>query len=293
MPVILSPLRLGQTVHGMSFIRNATFRDAQAIDQIVASFAPLRRDLDGWVNQADAHAALVEGDEVIGFAARKRHKEHPTRDLAAFWTRSGAPDDAADLLRAVMPRKPRPLKLRFPSADTAQLDVARQLAFTERIRSATYLVPAAAFPPTGDAEDVDPNRRDLAPIVATLYENTHRWDPPAPLNRRYIRQAMLNGAQAAAAVFDGNKLVGIGVAHAPADDSSAADISLVGALDPTGPDADAITAALLGHLAAPYRGDRRPLWFEVDTGAGTNEALARLVTPKAAPNDEIVVLTND
>lgn len=277
----------------MSFIRNATFQDAKAIDQIVASFPPLRRDLDGWVNQADAHAALVEGDEVVGFAARKRHKEHPQRDFAAFYVRSGSGHDAADLLRAVLPRKPRPLKLRLPADDAANLAIARELAFAERIRSATYLVPASAFEVTGDVEDVDPNRKDLAPILGSLYANTHQWDPPAPLNRRYIRAAMLNGAQAAAAVFDGNALVGIGVAHAPADDACAADISLVGALDPSGPNAEAITSALVGHLTKPYRGDRRPIWFEIDTGAGTNEPLARLVTPKGAADDEIVVLTND
>ncbi len=278
----------------MSFIRNATFRDAQAIDQVVAGFPPLRRDLDGWVNQGDAHAALVEGDEVVGFAARRRHRDHPDRDLATFWVRGNeSPHTIADLLRAVLPRKPRPLKLRFPSDDNANLDIARQLDFTERIRSATYLVPANAFEAIGEAEDVDPNRRDLAMIVAALYENTHRWDPPAPLNRRYVRQAMLNGAQAVAATYDGNRLTGIGVVHASEDDACAADISLVGALDPTSPDADAITATLVGHLARPHRDDKRPLWFEVDTGAGTNEPLARLVTPKTKPVDEIVILTND
>ena len=88
-------------------------------------------------------------------------------------------------------------------------------------------------------------------------------------------------------------LTGIGVVHASEDDSCAADISLVGALDPTSPDADAITATLVGHLARPYRDDKRPLWFEVDTGAGTNEPLARLVTPRTKPVDEIVILTND
>lgn len=277
----------------MSFIRNATFRDAQAIDQIVATFAPVRRDLDAWVNQAEAHAALVEGDEVVGFAARKRHKEHPMRDLAAFYVRDGDPHAAADLLRQVAGRRPRPMKLRLPADDAANLDIAQQLAFTERIRSATYTVAADAFHATGTVEDVDPNRRDLPAIVAALYENTHRWDPPASLSRRYVRQAMLNGAQAAAAMFDGNVLVGVGVVHASADESCAADISLVGALDPTRPDADAITAALLGHLAAPYRRDPRPLWFEIDSGPGTNEPLARLVTPKAPAVDEIVVLTND
>ena len=94
-------------------------------------------------------------------------------------------------------------------------------------------------------------------------------------------------------VFTSMIIVGIGVAHGSADKSCAADISLCGALDPTGPDADAITATLLGHLAAPSRDDPRPLWFEIDTGPGTNEALARLVTPLASPNDEIVVLTSD
>lgn len=277
----------------MSFIRNATFQDAKAIDQIVATFSPLRRDLDAWVNQADAHAALVSDGEVIGFAARKRHREHPDRDLAAFYVRDGSAHGAADLLRAVMPRKRKPFKLRLPADDAQNLAIAHQLDFKERIRSATYTVPADAFEAVGVAEDIDPNRKDLAPILNSLYANTHRWDPPAPFSRRYIREAMLNGARAAAAVFDGDALVGIGVAHAPIDDSCAVEISLVGALDPTGPDADAITATLVGHLAMPYRDDRRPIWFEVDTGPGTNEPLARLVAPKATPADEIVILTND
>lgn len=277
----------------MSFIRNATFQDAKAIDAIVAGFPWLRRDVDAWVNQADAHAALVEGDEVVGFAARKRHKEHPQRDLAAFYTRDNSAPDAANLLRHVCGRRPRALKLRLPADDHVTLATARELHFVERIRSATYLVPAGAFSSKRAAEDVDPNRRDLPAIVNSLYANTHRWDPPASFTKRYIRQAMLNGAQHAAAVFDGNKLLGVGVAHAPADDTTAADVSLVGALDPTSPDADEVTAALVAHLVAPYRGDRRPIWFEIDTGEGTNEALARLVTPLAEPTDEIVILTTD
>lgn len=277
----------------MPTIRIATFRDAQAIDALVAGFAPLRSDLDAWVNQADAHAALVDEDNVVGFAARKRHKEHPQRDLATFFVGDANPHDAANLLRVVAGRKPRPMKLRLPADDAVGLDVARQLAFTERIRCATYLVPADAFDPSSGAEAVDPNRRELGAIVSSLYANTHRWDPPAPFSRRYIRQAMLNGAQYGAAVFDGDALVGIGVAHDAADESCAADISLVGALDPSAANADEITATLVGHLAAHYRSDSRPLWFEIDTGPGTNEPLARLITPKATARDEIVILTND
>ncbi len=277
----------------MPIVRTATFRDAKAIDDLVAGFSPLRRDLDGWVNQAESHAALVDGDEVVGFAARKRHKEHPQRDLATVYVRAGSGDEAADLLRLVTGRKPRPLKLRVPANAYDDLDLAHRLGFTERIRSATYAVRADAFDAVGAAEVVDPNRRDLGAIVNALYVNTHQWDPPATFARRYIRQAMLNGAQHVAAVFDDDALVGIGIAHAPLDESCAADLALVGALDPSSPHADAITAALVGHLAAHYRDDARPLWFEIDTGPGTNEALARLVTPRATATDEIVILTND
>lgn len=281
----------------MSQIRTATFHDAKAIDAIVEGFSPLRRDLDAWVNQADAHVALVDGDDVVAFAARKRHKEHPQRDLVAFHATGQPLASVADMLRLVAGRKPRPLKLRLPADDAAGRAVARELGFTERIRSATYLVPASAFDAVGnvqgDVEDVDPNRRDLTAVLNALYANTHRWDPPASFTRRYIRQGMLNGAQHAAAVFYGDALVGIGIEHAPADDSCAADVSLVGAIEPDGPDADAVTAALVGHLVAPYRNDLRPIWFEIDTGPGTNEPLARLVMPKGTPVDEIAILTSD
>lgn len=278
----------------MPHIRQATFPDAKLIDAFVAALPALRRDLDAWVNQADAHVALVEGDDVVGFAARARHKEHPQRDLVCVHTRDGFSVHRDHLLRAVTPpRKARPFKLRLPADAHDELGWAIGTGFTERIRSATHLVPADAFDP-GRAEDVDPNARGLTGILTALYEQTHRWDPPAPFNRRYVRQAMLAGAQQVAVVRDPNgEIAGVGVAHASDDDTVAADISLVGALDPSAPDADAITAALVGHLATPYRGDPRPLWFEVDRGPGTNEPLARLVTPRATANDEIVILTTD
>jgi len=87
--------------------------------------------------------------------------------------------------------------------------------------------------------------------------------------------------------------IGVGVIHASEDESVAADVALVGPLDQSHPDAELITRALLGLLAAPYRLERAPLWFEVDSGEGTNVALANIVIPLAAAEDEVVVLTSD
>lgn len=254
---------------------------------------PLLRDLHGWVNQAGFHVALVDGDEVIGFGARTKHTAHPQRDLAAVYAHARADVDA--LYDALRGRKP--LKVRLPAADAEGLAIAGDRGFTERIRSATYRVDAATFGEVALPYELAPvfdATRELHDAVAVLYADTHRWDPPAPYTRRYVRQAMLAGAQHMAFVRDGTgDPIGVGVIHASDDESVAADVALVGPLDQTHPDAELITRALLGHLAAPYRLERAPLWFEVDSGAGTNVALANIVTPLATAEDEVVVLTSD
>jgi hypothetical protein len=273
-------------------IRPATFRDAQAIDRIVAGLSDLERDLFGWVNQADHHVALLQHDEVVGFAARTRHRSHPQRDLAAAFAEHPADVDA--LYEAVRGRKP--LKIRLPARDYDGVAHACARGFTERIRSATYRVPAHVF--TGDfgceVMPVFDATRELLDAVAVLYADTHRWDPPAPYTRRFVRQSMAVGAQQMAFVRDaGGEVIGVGLAHANEDPAAAADIALVGPLDHNHPDADAITRSLLAHLASFYENEGAPLWFEVDTGEGTNASLARIVTPHAPAEEEVVILTSD
>jgi hypothetical protein len=274
-------------------LRNATFRDAKAIDQMIEAMPPLLRDLHSWVNQAEFHAALVEGDELIGFAARTKHRAHPQRDLAAVYAQDRADSEA--LYDAIRTRKPQ--KIRLPAADDAGIVAARARGFTERIRSATYRVDAAVFDPVDIPYELAPvfdATRELHDAVAVLYADTHRWDPPAPYTRRYVRQAMLAGAQHMAFVRDdAGAPIGVGVIHASEDASVAADVSLVGPLEQSHPDGERITRALLAHLAAPYRLERAPLWFEIDTGVGTNVALANVVTPLATADDEVVILTSD
>jgi hypothetical protein len=136
--------------------------------------------------------------------------------------------------------------------------------------------------------------REFLDALAVLYMDSHRWDPPAPLRRGFVRDALAAGAQHMAFVRDASgEPIGVGAAHASDDPGVAADIALVGPLDQAHPDADAITTALVSHLAAFYALRDAPLWFEIDTGEGTNEALARLVTPHASPEDEVVILTSD
>jgi len=278
-------------------IRPATFPDAKAIDAVVAGFPPLRRDLDAWVNQADVHMALVDDDGLLGFAARRKHKEHPMRDFVVIYVEPRARDlDHEDRLLAALGKK-KPLKMRLPAEDYDELAMASRLGFTERVRSATHHVPATdlAGPAEMPIEVVDRPRRDVIDAFEVFYANTHRWDPPARFSRRYIRQAMLNGSQHLALIRDDDaRIVGVGAAHASTDRQVAADISLVGALDPLGAHADALTNALVAHLASFYAADPCPLWFEVDRGPGTNEPLARVVDRFATPAfDEVVILTND
>jgi hypothetical protein len=136
--------------------------------------------------------------------------------------------------------------------------------------------------------------RELTDAFTLLYADAHQWDPPAIYTRRYVRQSMMNGAQHMAVIRDDDgQIIGVGAAHASDDPSVAADIALVGPLEQAHPNAPAITRALLAHLATFYADLRVPLWFEVDTGAGTNVALANLVTPLAAADDEVVILTSD
>ena len=253
---------------------------------------PLPRDLHSWVNQADFHLALVDGDEVVGFAARTKHKAHPQRELAAVYAADAS--DVTALYDAARGRKP--LKIRLPADDYDGLAIATAHGFTERIRSATYRVPAhvltdgAAF----DVEAVDDATRELLDAVAVLYADTHRWDPPAVYTRRYVRQTMVNGAQHMALARDSaGAPIGVGVALRSDDASVAADIALVGPLDHTHPDAHAITQSLLAHLAKFYAFGDAPLWFEIDTGDGTNASLARLVTPHSPAEEEVVILTSD
>jgi hypothetical protein len=275
-------------------IRPATVRDAQAIDRMIEGFAPLERDLLGWVNQADYHLALVEGTEVVGFAARSKHRAHPRRDLVAVYVAPRADQRECEdaLYRSV--RAKRPLKARLPANDAERLAVVAAHGFTERIRSATYRVPNFQVAGPTNATAVENPTRELIDAFAVLYADTHRWDPPSPFTRRYVRQAMLNGAQHMAVVRDDDgQVVGVGAAYASEDLSVAADIALVGPLDQDRADADDITRSLLGYLAAQYADDDAPLWFEVDTGEGTNASLARLITPLALAEDEVVILTTD
>jgi hypothetical protein len=273
-------------------IRNATFRDAKAIDEMVAAMPPLLRDLHSWVNQADAHLALVDGDDVVGFAARTRHKAHPQRDLAAVYAAERA--DIEALYDAV--RGKRPLKVRLPADDHDGIAIATARGFTERIRSATYRV--AAYRLTGDfgceVTPVFDATREFLDAITILYADTHRWDPPAIYTRRYVRQTMVNGAQHMAVVRDeAGQVIGVGAALASDDASVAADIALVGPLDHAHRDADAITRSLVAHLASFYAHGDAPLWFEIDTGEGTNVALANVVTPHSPAEDEVVILTSD
>ncbi len=278
-------------------IRPATFPDAKAIDQIVAGFGPLRRDLDAWVNQADVHMTLVDDDGLLGFAARRKHKEHPSRDLVSIFVEARGRDlGHEDRLLAALAGK-RPLKMRLPAEDYDELVVAGRLGFTERIRSATHQMSAAdlAEPVDANIEIVEGAPRDVIDAFEVLYGNTHQWDPPTRFTRRYIRQAMLNGAQHIGVIRDDDaRIIGVGAAHASTDDAVAADIALVGALDPRRADALEITGALVAHLASFYAHASEPLWFEVDRGPGTNEPLARVVDRFVPPAyDEVVILTND
>jgi hypothetical protein len=275
-------------------VRPATFRDAQAIDAIVEGFPPLRRDLDAWVNQAEYHVALVDDTTVVGFAARTRQKPHPLRDLVSVYVQPSPVADewAAGLYRTAKAK--RALKVRLPADDDIGLEWANAAGFTERIRSATYRVPAYHLAGASDAVPVDASGHELVDALGALYEATHTWDPPATFTRRYIRQSMVLGAEHLAITVDDDALItGVGIAHRSDDPHVAADISLVGALDPDAPDADAITRSLVAHLASFYVHADAPLWFEVDTGAGTNTPLARLITPMTAAEDEVVILTDD
>ncbi|MEY2419875.1 MAG: hypothetical protein QOG90_2555 [Actinomycetota bacterium] len=253
---------------------------------------PLLRDLHSWVNQADFHVALVDGDEVIGFGARMRHRAHPQRDLGAVYATERA--DIEGLYNVV--RGKRPVKVRVPADDYDGVAIATAKGLTERIRSATYRVPAHVF--TGEfGYEVTPvfdATREFLDAIGVLYADTHRWDPPAPYTRRYIRQTMVNGAQHMAFVRDENdQPIGVAAALASDDHGVAADIALAGPLDHAHPDADAITRSLLAHLASFYALGDAPLWFEIDSGEGTNVALADIVTPHAPAEDEVVILTSD
>ena len=264
---------------------------------MIEGLPALERDLLGWVNQAEFHLALLDGDDLVGFGARTKHTAHPRRDLGAVYVAPHVTDARhfADALYHALPLK-KPLKVRLAASDVDGLAVAHDHGFTERIRSATYRIGANAFAGTPELPVVaiDAPTRELNDAFNLLYRDTHKWDPPSIFTRRYVRQAMLNGAQHMAVVraIDG-AVIGVGAAYRSDDPSAAADISLLGPLDQSHPDAVAITRSLLAHLASFYAGESAPLWFEVDTGEGTNLALANLVTPLAPAEDEVVILTSD
>lgn len=264
---------------------------------MIEGLPALERDLLGWVNQANFHLALVDGEEVVGFGARTKHTAHPRRDLGAVYVAPGVADARhfADALYHALPSK-KPLKIRLQAHDADAIGVATDHGFTERIRSATYRIGANAFAATPELPVIEMFQptRELTDAFTLLYADSHQWDPPAIYTRRYVRQAMLNGAQQMAVIRDdGGEIIGVGAAHASEDPSVAADIALVGPLQQSHPDAATITRSLLAHLASFYADEPAPLWFEVDTGAGTNVALASAVTPLAPAEDEVVVLTSD
>jgi len=259
---------------------------------MIDALPDLERDLFGWVNQADTHLALVDGDELTGFGARTKHTAHPQRDLVAAFA-----NDKADLegIYRALPLK-KPVKARVAAHDAEHLATVRALGFSERIRSATYRVGANAFAGTPELPVIamPDATRELTDAFTLLYADTHQWDPPAIYTRRYVRQSMMNGAQQMAVIRDDDgQIVGVGAAHRSDDPTVAADIALVGPLEQAVADAAAITRSLLAHLATFYEDARAPLWFEVDTGEGTNVALANLVTPLAPAGDEVVILTSD
>ena len=260
-------------------IRNATFRDAR---RSTRSSRASRRcaaiSTPGSIRPTST-LALVEGDDVTGFAARKRHKEHPQRDFASFWVRDGSAHDAADLFRAVTPRKPRPLKLRLPADDEVNLDIAGKLAFRENIRSATYMLGADAFDADRHAvEDVDPNRKDLAPMPSTRSTRTRiagiRPRPSAgatsarPCSTAPKRPPSCSTAtRSSASAWPTLRPT----RHSrPTSRWSARSI-------PPAPTPTRSPATPVAALAAFYVDDARPIWFEVDPGQGTNEPLARLI----------------
>lgn len=275
--------------------RPATFNDAQAIDRLVANFPPLRRDLDAWVNQADLEIAALDDEVVVGFAARKAHREHPMRDLASVFVHRRVDErDVSDALYGAL-IGPRPLKVRLPSDDIEGLAAATARGFVERIRSATFHVRARDLTGPSTAEEVDLVPRDVFDAFALFYANTHTWDPPMDFSRRYVRRSMLAGARHVVVIRDDDaRVIGVGAAHASDDGTVAADVALVGAVDPTRSDADALTRMAVAKLASFYADDDRPLWFEVDHGPGANAPLARLIDETgASPNDEVLILTND
>lgn len=275
-------------------IRPATFRDAQAIDAFVAGFAPLRRDLDAWVNQAEYHVALVDDSGVVGFGARSRHKSHPDSDLVTVWVaaRPNRAECEDALFNALRFRTKRQQKARADATDADALAALTRNGFVERIRSATYTVRARDLAGTSAAIAVDDRGRALTDALRDLYASSHRWDPPAHFTHRHIRQSMILGAEHIAITLDdAGAITGVGIAHRSDDPAAAADVALVGPVDQAHPDADAITRDLLAHLAACYVEEREPLWFEIDTGPGTNEALARAITPLASPTEEVVIFT--
>jgi hypothetical protein len=228
---------------------------------MIEALPDLERDLLAWVNQADSHLALVVEGEVAGFGARTRHTAHPQRDLAAVYVAPHVGDQRhyADALYHAVPLK-KPLKVRLPGYDAEGLAVAADHGLTERIRSATYRVGANAYAgtPSLPVEAIANPTRELNDAFNLLYADAHRWDPPSIFTRRYVRQAMLNGAQQMAVVRDHRgEIIGVGAAHYTDDPSAAADISLVGPLDQSHPDAREITASLLAHLATVLRGRAR------------------------------------
>ncbi len=276
--------------------RSATFPDAKAIDAMVAALPELRRDLDSWVNQADVEIAAVVGNRVVGYAARKAHREHPQRDLGSVYVEArGDARDISDALYASLLRpRAKPLKLRLPADDLDGIANATSRGFVERIRSATFVIAARDLVGPSTAEEVDYVPRDVFDGFAALYRNTHLWDPAQAFSRRYVRRMLLAGASHVVAIRDTDgRVTAVGAAHASEDSSVAADIALAGAVDPNAADADALTRMVVAKLASFYAEDE-PLWFEADHGDGTNEPLARLVNEtSAAPRDEVVVLTSD
>lgn len=279
-------------------LRNATFIDAKAIDQIVAGFPPLRRDLDGWVNQGSFHVAAVDDDnELIGFAAKKTHGDHPARDLASVWVaqRDDARLIADALYNALNTKKSKPLKVRLPADDLDGESWAIARGFVRRITSATYLVTPNEFDGPTDAIAYDYVPNDVLDAFREHYVHTHRWDPPRYFSRRYVRKTLLAGAAQILAIRDDDgRVVAVGAAHPSADDDASADIALAGAVDPDAPNADDLTAQILSALTSFYEDQPLPLWLEVDEGYGTNTPLHRAITATGATAREAVAIyTND
>lgn len=273
--------------------------DAEAVAAIVGQAHPLQQWLDRWVLEAPeperAKVAIVD-ERPVGIVVRRHSAIHPAKDWAAVHV---APEHRGGglghwLIDSIREAGSRPLRIRAVEG-TPAVAFAERCGFRRVIRCVeTTIVAGSATADRvhGLAREVARRRLrvsranllDLLDALRRVYEDAHRWEPPAPLSEgdwhAVLLGASADGSGRVVRDADG-RIVAAGVLHdTTSSTDSVAHVAFCGPVDQAHPLAAGATALLLDHYAAMLDG---PLSVECDLGWGANDALAAALGLTDAP----------